>query len=86
MGLIVRGRVACLMLGGGSCATTSLTRIAVQVNCRLLDDWTDLLIADQNTLCEFDLLLTRIAMAGSNERAISWGASHNHKHSLRLDQ
>lgn len=65
MGLILRGRVACLMLGRGSWATTSLTRTAVQLNCRLLDDWTDLLTADQNTLCGFDLLPTRIAMAAA---------------------
>ena len=62
MGPIVRGRVACLRLGGGSCAATSLTRTAVQANFRLPDDWTELLIADQKIFCDFDLLPIRIAM------------------------
>lgn len=62
MGPIVRGRVACLILGRGSSAATSLTRTAVQANFRLPDGWTDLLTADQKILCDFDLLAIRIAM------------------------
>lgn len=50
------------MLGGSSCAATSLTRTAVPVKYLLPDDWTDLLTADQKRFCGFDLLPTRIAM------------------------
>lgn len=65
MGFIVRGRVACLMLGGSSGATTSLTRTAVQENFRLLDDWTDLLTVDQRSLWGFDLQATRMAIVAA---------------------